>query len=113
MIEICVTHLRPTLRIVLRRSSAKCTPWAAWRCSSNGAAYADVQRAADAFVTWYTAVHYENGPLRPEYDSSDSSHLNAAGTDVIVPHAVPDVERLFLEIGLRQGDEPPLRRTLS
>jgi acyl-CoA thioesterase I len=73
-----------------------------WR-PSDAAAYAEVQQAADSFVTWYSDVHYQNGPLRPDYDSGDGSHLNAAGTDVIVAHAVPDVERLLLKNGLRPG----------
>lgn len=63
-------------------------------------AFAEVQQSADSFVIWYSSVYY-NGRLRPEYDSGDHAHLNAAGTDVIVAHAVPDVERLLMQIGAR------------
>jgi hypothetical protein len=44
---------------------------------------------------------YDDGRLRPEYDSGDHAHLNAAGTDVIVTRAVPDVERLLMQIASR------------
>jgi acyl-CoA thioesterase-1 len=64
------------------------------------AAFAAVEQSADSFVTWYSDVYYE-GQLRPEYDSGDHAHLNAAGTDVIVARAVPDVERLLMRLGSR------------
>jgi acyl-CoA thioesterase-1 len=67
---------------------------------SNAAAFAAVEQSADSFVTWYSDVYYE-GNLRPEYDSGDHAHLNAAGTDVIVARAVPDVERLLMRLGSR------------
>jgi hypothetical protein len=67
---------------------------------SDAAAFAAVEQSADSFVTWYTDVYYE-GKLRPEYDSGDHAHLNAAGTDVIVARAVPDVERLLMRLGSR------------
>ena len=51
-------------------------------------------------LTWYFDVYYE-GKLRPEYDSGDHAHLNAAGTDVIVARAVPDVERQLMRLGSR------------
>ena len=64
-------------------------------------AFAAVQQSADSFVNWYSDDLYYNGKLRPEYDSGDHVHLNAAGTDVIVARAVPDVERLLMQIGSR------------
>jgi acyl-CoA thioesterase-1 len=67
---------------------------------SDAAAFAAVEQSADASVTWYSDVYYE-GKLRPEYDSGDHAHLNAAGTDVIVARAVPDVERLLMRLGSR------------
>jgi acyl-CoA thioesterase I len=67
---------------------------------SDAAAFAGVEQSADSFVTWYSDV-YNEGKLRPEYDSGDHAHLNAAGTDVIVTRAVPDVERLLMRLGSR------------
>ena len=67
---------------------------------SDAAAFAGVEQSADSLVTWYSDVHYD-GKLRPEYDSGDHAHLNAAGTDVIVARAVPDVERLLMRLGAR------------
>ena len=67
---------------------------------SDAAAFAAVEQSADSFVTWYSDVNY-GGKLRPEYDSGDHAHLNAAGTDVIVARAVPDVERLLMRLGSR------------
>jgi acyl-CoA thioesterase-1 len=66
----------------------------------DAAAFAAVEQSADSFVTWYSDVYYD-GKLRPEYDSGDHSHLNAAGTDVIVARAVSDVERVLMQIGAR------------
>jgi hypothetical protein len=68
--------------------------------ASDAAAFAAVEQSADSFVTWYSGV-YNDGNLRPEYDSGDHAHLNAAGTDVIVARAVPDVERLLMRLGSR------------
>jgi lysophospholipase L1-like esterase len=67
---------------------------------SDADAFAAVEQSADSLVTWYSDVYYE-GKLRPEYDSGDHAHLNAAGTDVIVARAVPDVERLLMRLGSR------------
>jgi acyl-CoA thioesterase-1 len=67
---------------------------------SDAAAFAGVEQSADSLVTWYSDVHYDE-KLRPEYDSGDHAHLNAAGTDVIVARAVPDVERLLMRLGAR------------
>ena len=67
---------------------------------SDAAAFAAVEQSADSFVTWYSDV-YDGGKLRQEYDSGDHAHLNAAGTDVIVARAVPDVERLLMRLGSR------------
>ncbi len=67
---------------------------------SDAAAFDAVQQSADSFVTWYSDVYYEE-KLRPEYDSGDHAHLNAAGTDVIVARAVQDVERLLMRLGSR------------
>ena len=66
----------------------------------DAAAFAAVEQSADSFVTWYSDVNY-GGKLRPEYDSGDHAHLNAAGTDVIAARAVPDVERLLMRLGSR------------
>jgi acyl-CoA thioesterase-1 len=67
---------------------------------SDAAAFAAAEQSADSFVTWYSDLYYEE-KLRPEYDSGDHAHLNAAGTDVIVARAVPDVERLLMRLGSR------------
>ena len=67
---------------------------------SDAGAFAAVEQSSDSFVTWYSDVYYE-GKLRPEYDSGDHAHLNAAATDVIVARAVPDVERLLMRLGSR------------
>jgi len=70
---------------------------------SDDAAFALVQQSADALVSWWSSGLWlpgENGP-RPEYDSGDHGHLNAAGTDVLVSRAVPDVERVLTQIGFR------------
>ena len=67
---------------------------------SDAGAFSAVEQSADSLVTWYSDV-YDEGKLRPEYDSGDHAHLNAAGTDVIVARAVPDVERLLMRVGSR------------
>ena len=73
-----------------------------WR-QSDDAAFAAVQQSVDAVATWYSddSGLWSNGRVRPEYDSGDHSHLNAAGTDVIVSHALPDMERVLTQIGFR------------
>lgn len=71
---------------------------------SDEAIFAAVQQSADAVVSWWSSGLWlpgEHGGPRPEYDSGDHGHLNAAGTDVIVSRAVPDVERVLTQIGLR------------
>jgi acyl-CoA thioesterase I len=68
----------------------------------NDDAFAAVQRSADVVISWYSSLY--NGPIsgpRPEYDSGDHSHVNAAGTDVIVSLVLPDVERVLQQIGSR------------
>jgi len=70
---------------------------------SDDAAFAAVQRSADAVVSWWSSGLYSNGYARPEYDSGDHGHLNAAGTDVIVSRAVPDVERVLTQLGFRSN----------
>ena len=70
---------------------------------SDEATFAAVQQSADAVVNWWSSDLYNNdghGP-RPEYDPGDHSHLNAAGTDVVVSHALPDMERVLTQMGLR------------
>ncbi|MBV9587494.1 MAG: hypothetical protein JO213_21665 [Alphaproteobacteria bacterium] len=70
---------------------------------SDETTYAAVQQSANAVVSWWASGLWlpgEHGPL-PQYDSGDHGHLNAAGTDVIVSRAVPDVERVLTQIGLR------------
>ena len=65
------------------------------------AAFAAVQQSADAVVSWWSSDLYSNGYVRPEYDPGDHSHLNAAGTDVVVSHALPDMERVLTQMGFR------------
>jgi acyl-CoA thioesterase I len=68
---------------------------------SDTASYAVASQSADVRAEWYAGTHSDNGSLRSEYNSGDGSHLNAAGTDLIVARAVPDVERLLLKLGFR------------
>lgn len=68
--------------------------------ASDAAAFSAIQESADAVVTWYSGL-YPGGKLRPEYAAGDGAHLNAAGTDVIVARAVPDIERALQKIGFR------------
>ena len=68
---------------------------------SDEATFAAVQQRADAVVSWWSSDLYSNGHVRPEYDSGDHSHLNAAGTDVVVSRALPDMERVLTQIGFR------------
>jgi acyl-CoA thioesterase I len=70
-----------------------------WR--RDDAAFAAVQQSADAVVSWWSDLWYSNGYVRPEYDPGDHSHLNAAGTDVVVSRALPDMERVLTQIGFR------------
>src|ERR1700731_3010220 len=72
----------------------------AWR-QSDEATFAAVQQSADAVVSWWSSDLYSNGYVRPEYDPGDHAHLNAAGTDVVVSHALPDVERVLTRMGFR------------
>ena len=65
------------------------------------AAFAAVQQSTDAVVNWWSSDLWPGGLVRPEYDSGDHSHLNAAGTDVIVSRALPDMERVLTQIGFR------------
>jgi acyl-CoA thioesterase-1 len=68
----------------------------------NDAAFAAVEQSADAVVNWWSSDLYSNGHgPRPEYDPGDHSHLNAAGTDVVVSHALPDMERVLTQMGFR------------
>jgi acyl-CoA thioesterase I len=67
----------------------------------NDAAFAAVQQSADAVVNWWSSELYSNGHVRPEYNPGDYSHLNAAGTDVVVSHALPDMERVLTQMGFR------------
>ena len=91
-----------SLEEIIRRARAKRSAvmlvkeWPA----SDAAAFAAAEQSADSFVTWYSDV-YDGERLRPEYDSGDHAHLNAAGTDVIVARAVPDVEHLLMRLGSR------------
>ena len=71
-----------------------------WR-QRDDAAFATVQQSADAVVNWWSSDLWPGGLVRPEYDSGDHSHLNAAGTDVIVSRALPDMERVLTQIGFR------------
>ena len=70
--------------------------------------FAAVEQSADAVASWWSfglwtivGSSWMDGVVRPEYDPGDHSHLNAAGTDVIVSRAVPDVERVLTQIGFR------------
>jgi acyl-CoA thioesterase I len=67
----------------------------------NDAVFAAVEQSADAVVSWWSSDLYSNGYVRPEYDPGDHSHLNAAGTDVVVSHALPDMERVLTQMGFR------------
>jgi lysophospholipase L1-like esterase len=67
----------------------------------NDDAFAAVQRSADVVVSWYSSLYNGRSGPRPEYDSGDHSHVNAAGTDVIVSLVLPDVERVLQQIGSR------------
>jgi acyl-CoA thioesterase-1 len=69
--------------------------------AQNDAAFAAVQQSADAVVNWCTSDLYPNGHVRPEYDPGDHAHLNAAGTDVVVRNALPDMERVLTQMGFR------------
>jgi acyl-CoA thioesterase-1 len=71
-----------------------------WR-QGDEAPFAAVQQSADAVVNWWSSDLYSNGYVRPEYDPGDHAHLNAAGTDVVVSHALPDVERVLTRMGFR------------
>jgi acyl-CoA thioesterase-1 len=72
-----------------------------WR-QSDEATFAAVQQSADAVVNWWSDLWFpRSGLVRPEYDSGDHSHLNAAGTDVVVSRALPDMERVLTQIGFR------------
>ena len=66
----------------------------------NDDTFAAVQRSADLVVTWYPNLYIGSIP-RPEYDSGDHSHLNAAGTDAVVSLVLPDVERVLTQVGFR------------
>ena len=73
---------------------------------SDEATFAAVQQSAGAVVSWWSSGLWlpgEHGGPRPEYDSGDHGHLNAAGTDVIVSRAVPDVERVLTQLGFRSN----------
>jgi lysophospholipase L1-like esterase len=67
----------------------------------NDDAFAAVQRSADVVVGWYSSLYNIGSGPRPEYDSGDHAHVNAAGTDVIVSLVLPDVERVLRQIGSR------------
>lgn len=67
----------------------------------NDDAFAAVQRSADVVVSWYSSLYNIGSGPRPEYDSGDHAHVNAAGTDVIVSLVLPDVERVLRQIGSR------------
>jgi acyl-CoA thioesterase-1 len=76
---------------------------------SDEATFAAVEQSADAVVNWWSSSglwtigsgSWTDGRVLPEYDSGDHSHLNAAGTDVIVSRALPDMERVLTQIGFR------------
>jgi acyl-CoA thioesterase I len=69
--------------------------------ASDAASYAAAQQSADALAEWYAGTHADDGLIRSEYNSGDGAHLNAAGTDLIVARALPDVERVLLKLGFR------------
>jgi acyl-CoA thioesterase I len=70
-------------------------------------AYALVAKSADSLVTWINPLYFRDPSgklrIRPEFDSGDGEHANAAGTDIIVSRAVPDVESLLLKLGFKPG----------
>jgi acyl-CoA thioesterase-1 len=99
------TEIASSLAEIIRRVRAKGSAIIlvrAWR-QSDEAAFAAVQQSADAVVSWWSSDLYNNngsGP-RPEYDPGDHAHLNAAGTDVVVRNALPDIERVLTQMGFR------------
>jgi acyl-CoA thioesterase-1 len=93
-----------TLTEIIRRIQAKGSAVIVIRhWPQNDDAFAAVQRSADVVVSWYSSLYNNDGfgPVRPEYDSGDHAHVNAAGTDVIVSLVLPDVERVLRQIGSR------------
>jgi acyl-CoA thioesterase-1 len=60
-------------------------------------------KRADLFVHWWNGLYMGPFAPRPEYDAGDGEHLNAAGIDIVVARAVPDVERVLTALGLRPG----------
>jgi acyl-CoA thioesterase I len=71
---------------------------------SGDPAFSAVKQSADASVCWTQGMStpIPGGPL-PQYNSGDGEHFNAAGNDVIAARAVPDVERVLTQHGLRPG----------
>jgi acyl-CoA thioesterase-1 len=58
---------------------------------------------ADFYAAWWVGLNIADRVPRPEYDAGDGEHLNAAGTDIVVARAVPDVERVLTAFGLKPG----------
>jgi hypothetical protein len=58
---------------------------------------------ADLYTKWWAGLNIAPYVPRPEYDSGDGEHLNAAGTDIVVARAIPDVERVLTGLGLKPG----------
>lgn len=73
---------------------------------ADAAAFSAVTQSVDAYVDWYQGFYLGQGPHpgpRPEYDSGDGEHVNAAATDIVVARAVPDVERVLMKLGFKPG----------
>jgi len=68
------------------------------------AAFAAVVQSANALAAPNQGLSkgFRQGP-RPEYDSGDGEHLNAAGNDVIVSRMVPVVAGVLTQQGKRPG----------
>jgi acyl-CoA thioesterase I len=66
------------------------------------AAFAGLAPSVDAYVDWWRGLVANGKPL-PQYDSGDGEHINAAATDIVVAHAVPDVERVLTAHGFKPG----------
>ena len=74
---------------------------------SEAPAYPLVVQNSDLVAKWLIPVYVRDPSgklrIRPEYDSGDGEHPNAAATDLIASSAVPDVEAVLLKTGFKPG----------
>jgi hypothetical protein len=68
-------------------------------------AFAALDKNADAVDSWTTGLFWGPRAVLPQYDAGDVAHrhLNAAGTDIVVSRALPDVERVLRRLGYKPG----------